>query len=310
MIIYVKMNIFESPAQVIVNTVNTVGVMGKGIAKQYKQLYPEMFKEYQKFCEAQLLDIGKLWIYKTPNKWILNFPTKKHWRNKSKIEYIEKGLQKFVDTYKERGIRSISFPPLGCGNGGLNWENEVRPLMEKYLRNLDIDIFIHLPLEKSDNNILEHKNISETKVWLNSEPNSLSFIEVWSDIRTSIDENNEITVLKEKYWMEISEPEIPENIEQGLISFLNLNDEVAFTISKEEIYETWRLLRDTGILTDEMLPEHLKRNRVIIFSLLVTLSYIDPMPVVSVVNREIVNEKGIRLRPNKDNGFNQGALPI
>lgn len=76
MITYVKMNIFESPAQVIVNTVNTVGVMGKGIAKQYKTLYPEMFKEYQKFCEAKLLDVGKLWIYKTENKWVLNFPTK------------------------------------------------------------------------------------------------------------------------------------------------------------------------------------------------------------------------------------------
>lgn len=148
MITYVKMNIFESPAQVIVNTVNTVGVMGKGIAKQYKTFYPEMFKEYQKFCEAKLLEVGKLWIYKTENKWILNFPTKKHWRNPSKIEYIEEGLQKFVDTYKEKGIRSISFPPLGCGNGGLNWENEVKPLMEKYLKDIDIDVFIHVPMDR------------------------------------------------------------------------------------------------------------------------------------------------------------------
>jgi len=146
MITYVKMNIFESPAQVIVNTVNTVGVMGKGIAKQYKTFYPEMFKEYQKYCEEKLLEVGKLWIYKTENKWILNFPTKEHWRSPSKIEYIEKGLQKFVDTYEEKGIRSISFPPLGCGNGGLNWESEVKPLMEKYLKSIDIDIFIHLPM--------------------------------------------------------------------------------------------------------------------------------------------------------------------
>lgn len=77
MITYVKMDIFESPAQVIVNTVNTVGVMGKGIAKKYKVLYPEMFREYQKFCEMKLLEVGKLWIYKSENKWILNFPTKK-----------------------------------------------------------------------------------------------------------------------------------------------------------------------------------------------------------------------------------------
>lgn len=147
MITYVEMNIFDSPAQVIVNAVNTVGVMGKGIAKQYKTSYPEMFKEYKKFCEEQLLEVGKLWIYKTEDKWILNFPTKDHWRNPSKIEYIEKGLQKFVDTYKEKEIYSISFPALGCGNGGLNWEYEVKPLMEKYLESIDIDVFIHLPIE-------------------------------------------------------------------------------------------------------------------------------------------------------------------
>lgn len=120
--------------------------MGKGIAKQYKDLYPEMFTQYQKYCEEHLLGIGKLWIYKTEHKWILNFPTKKHWRNPSEIEYVEQGLQKFVATYKEKGIRSISFPALGCGNGGLDWESEVKPLMAKYLGNLDIEILIHMPM--------------------------------------------------------------------------------------------------------------------------------------------------------------------
>lgn len=305
MIIYVKMNIFESPAQVLVNTVNTVGVMGKGIAKQYKQLYPEMFKEYQRYCEKQLLDIGKLWIYKTPNKWILNFPTKKHWRNKSEIEYIEKGLQKFVDTYKEKGIRSISFPPLGCGNGGLDWDNEVKPIMEKYLKSLDIDIFIHLPLEKADNFNLEHKNIQETKQWLESEPNSMSFIEVWSDIKTCFKENSKITILQEKYTVDINESIDNQSQEQ-----IFLNGETSIVISKEEIYDTWQLLRANGVLTAEMLPAHLTNHRIIIFTLLVQLSYIDPMPVLSVMNRENIDEKGIRLRPNKKNSFNQEVLPL
>lgn len=76
MLMYVQQDIFKSPAQVIVNTVNTVGVMGKGIAKRYKEIYPDMYKQYQKFCEQHLLDIGKLWIYKSDTKWILNFPTK------------------------------------------------------------------------------------------------------------------------------------------------------------------------------------------------------------------------------------------
>lgn len=144
MLLYVNQNIFESPAQVLVNAVNTVGVMGKGIAKQYKKMYPEMYRQYRYFCENDMLDIGKLWLYKHETKWILNFPTKKHWRNPSKIEYIEEGLKKFVDTYEEKGIYSVSFPQLGTGNGGLDWNTEVKPLFKKYLNPLPIDVFVHI----------------------------------------------------------------------------------------------------------------------------------------------------------------------
>lgn len=128
MLVYVNQDIFKSPAQVLVNTVNTVGVMGKGIAKRYKEVYPEMYNQYRDLCENNLLQIGKLWLYKTDTKWVLNFPTKKHWRNPSKLEYIESGLQKFVSTYEEKKITSISFPQLGVGNGGLDWEKQVKPL--------------------------------------------------------------------------------------------------------------------------------------------------------------------------------------
>lgn len=139
---YIKGDIFSSPAQVLVNTVNLDGVMGKGIAFQFKKLYPDMFKKYQMLCEKNMLDIGKLWLYKSEEKWILNFPTKRHWRNSSKLEYIEEGLKKFVATYKEKNITSIAFPKLGCGNGGLDWE-VVKPIMDEYLKNLPIDIYIY-----------------------------------------------------------------------------------------------------------------------------------------------------------------------
>ena len=144
MITYVVGDLFTSPAKVLVNTVNTVGVMGKGIAYDFKRIYPEMFEEYQKLCKQKKFNVGQLWLYKTPHKWILNFPTKKHWRGKSKMEYIEAGLQKFVDTYDSKGMLSVSFPMLGCGNGGLDWEKQVQPLMENYLADLPIDIFIHI----------------------------------------------------------------------------------------------------------------------------------------------------------------------
>lgn len=119
--------------------------MGKGLTKDFKAIYPEMFWEYQKLCKEKKLTIGTLWLYKAPNKWILNFPTKTTWRLPSRVEYIESGLKTFVNGYyAKHGITSIAFPPLGCGNGGLDWEDQVRPLMEKYLDNLPIDIFVHL----------------------------------------------------------------------------------------------------------------------------------------------------------------------
>src|SRR3989338_6015525 len=133
MITHVKGSLFESPAKVLVNTVNVVGVMGKGIAKIFKEIYPDMFVKYQQLCENKQFKIGKLWLYKTDHKWILNFPTKDHWRQPSKPEYIEEGLKKFASSYSVMGITSIAFPCLGCGNGELDWETVVQPLMMRYL---------------------------------------------------------------------------------------------------------------------------------------------------------------------------------
>ena len=93
MITYVVGDLFRSPARVLVNTVNTVGVMGKGIAKDFKFIYPEMFKQYQVLCEKNLFNIGQLWLYKTHHKWILNFPTKKHWRQPSQEKKMIKGTK-------------------------------------------------------------------------------------------------------------------------------------------------------------------------------------------------------------------------
>lgn len=142
MIIYLPGDILSSRAQVIVNPVNTVGVMGSGLAKAYKDKFPEMFNVYKYLCDNGKLKIGTLWIYKTKYQWILNFPTKEHWRGESKLEYIEAGLQKFVNTYKERKIFSIAFPKLGCGLGGLAWD-DVKPLMEHYLNPLPIEVYIY-----------------------------------------------------------------------------------------------------------------------------------------------------------------------
>jgi O-acetyl-ADP-ribose deacetylase (regulator of RNase III) len=142
MLIYHRTNLLESNAQTLVNTVNCVGVMGKGIALEFKQRYPAMFRAYKRICDLHQLEIGTLWLWQGADHWVLNFPTKKHWRYPSKIEWVEAGLDKFVAEYSRRGITEVSFPRLGCGNGGLRW-GDVRPVMERYLGNLPITVFVH-----------------------------------------------------------------------------------------------------------------------------------------------------------------------
>lgn len=143
MLKYVEGDIFYSPAQVLVNTVNTVGVMGKGLALSFKRRYPEMFERYRKICDEHKLTIGKLFIWYGQDHWVLNFPTKENWRNPSKLSYIENGLKTFCRIYANYNITSIAFPKLGCGNGDLKWD-DVKPLMEKYLKDLPIDVYIYL----------------------------------------------------------------------------------------------------------------------------------------------------------------------
>ena len=179
MIEYIEGDIFESPAQVIVNTVNTVGVMGKGLALSFKQRYPKMFEKYKTICEKHLLTTGKLMLFYEADHWLLLFPTKENWRNPSKLEYIEKGLMKFVQTYAEKNITSIAFPRLGCGNGELNWE-DVRPLMERYLKKLPIDVYIYLGVNPDEEP--EHKDQKQTMEWLKENAKDMSFNGVKDDL--------------------------------------------------------------------------------------------------------------------------------
>lgn len=137
-------SIFDSYNQTIVNPINCVGVMGAGLAKQFKDRYPDMFDKYRELCDCGGLTIGKSFLYKSKTqKWVYNFPTKDHWHNSSKIEYLELGLKNFIDTYERRGITSISFPLLGAGLGGLK-KDEVKELMMNYLKDLPIMICIHV----------------------------------------------------------------------------------------------------------------------------------------------------------------------
>lgn len=138
-------NMFESKAQTLVNTVNCVGVMGKGIALEFKKRFPEMFKDYAQRCERKEMRLGKPYLYKrlTP-PWILNFPTKDHWRSVASINDIERGLKYLLSHYREWGITSLAVPPLGCGHGELEWRI-VGPTLYRYLRQVDIPVELFAP---------------------------------------------------------------------------------------------------------------------------------------------------------------------
>lgn len=143
MLTYVKGNILSSGMQTLVCPVNCVGFMDGGLSLQFKKKFPSMFEEYKRQCNDNLLVIGGGWIYKKSAPWIYCFPTKKHWENRGELFDIEMGLDTFSQVYELFGIENAAFPKLGCGCGGLKWE-EVCPVMEKYLAPLPIEITVYL----------------------------------------------------------------------------------------------------------------------------------------------------------------------
>lgn len=142
-------NLLSADAEALVNTVNCVGYMGKGIALQFKQAFPANFKAYEKACRAHEVKAGHMFIYETGSminpRYIINFPTKRHWRGKSRIEDIENGLKALIADVKRLGIRSIAIPPLGSGLGGLDW-NVVQPMIEQAFAELpDVKVLLFSP---------------------------------------------------------------------------------------------------------------------------------------------------------------------
>jgi O-acetyl-ADP-ribose deacetylase (regulator of RNase III)/uncharacterized protein YwgA len=140
-------DLFESKCQTLVNTVNTVGIMGKGIALEFKKRFPDMFEDYVRRCAESKVKLGEPYLYKrlTP-PWILNFPTKEHWRSVSNISDIVRGLNYLEQHYKKWGITSIALPPLGCGHGQLEWKI-VGPTLYRHMKKLDIPVELYAPLD-------------------------------------------------------------------------------------------------------------------------------------------------------------------
>lgn len=149
MIEFTSGDILNDESEALVNTVNCVGVMGRGIALQFKKTWPDNFKAYEAACKREEVQPGRMFIFETgrltPPRYIINFPTKRHWRGKSRIEDIETGLAALVTVIRERGIHSVAVPPLGSGLGGLEWP-EVKGRIEAALGDLgDVKVRVYEP---------------------------------------------------------------------------------------------------------------------------------------------------------------------
>ncbi len=161
MITLTRGNLLEADTEALANAVNTVGVMGKGIALQFKRAFPENYEAYRRACDQGQVRLGEMFVFETgrlaPPRYIINFPTKGHWRSGSKLDDIEAGLEDLARVIRERGIRSVAVPPLGCGHGGLDWE-DVRPRIEAALADLDdVDVRLYEPAGAPDSRTMPER---------------------------------------------------------------------------------------------------------------------------------------------------------
>lgn len=191
MLTYTSGNLLKSSAEALVNTVNCEGYMGKGIAYQFKLQFPENNEDYVRACKSGTLTIGTLHYYKEKGKTIINFPTKNKWREKSRMEYIEKGLDRLVILIPYLGLSSVSIPPLGSGNGGLIW-SEVKLLIERKLLDLSniIDIFIYEPA----NNYSARPSV---------EPKLSTSALVLMEIKHNLNKFNKLRLQKTAYYVDV-----------------------------------------------------------------------------------------------------------
>lgn len=259
---YVDSPLFESSARVLVNTVNTVGVMGKGVALEFKKRFPEMYRLYRDHCKAGRFRVGQLWLYRTPGRWVLNFPTKAHWRVPSRTEYIRAGLEKFVATYQFRGIDSISFPLLGCGNGRLDFDTEVRPLMEQYLRSLPIPVYIHRRREPSGF-VAEHE---ELDLFSSIRPPG-SFAELWNHLHQLTEDEVELRTFKTESQFRLT------YVTDNNLVFDRVHGSRVH-IPAEDVRSLWHRLNNTGTVLSREAPGRIGREFSLVFPLLAQLPYV------------------------------------
>ncbi len=297
MITYVVGDLFYSPARALVNPVNTVGVMGQGVAYDFKRFYPEMFAQYRALCQEDALDVGRLMLYRTAHKWVLNFPTKRHFRAKSRPKHIEAGLKKFVETYAEKGITSVSFPRLGAGNGKLNWDEDVRPLMEAYLGPLPISVYIH-HYDAEDDFAPERRNVRAIRSWLNNQPQVIPYDKFRRDLLRLLKGESRFQTFDDKTAFTVK----PDAKGRGLT--ITPSGGESHYIASSSLTDLWQYIRGAGYALPVNLPGGLDALAPYVVALLANLKYVRPVRLATMGGAQQV---GLHFVPPSDKSADENA---
>lgn len=272
-------DLFYSPAQVLVNPVNTVGAMSKGLARDFKRHFPDMFEQYRALCEQDAFKVGQLMLYRTPHKTVLNFPTKQHFRADSSLDIIGEGLQKFASIYADQHITSISFPQLGAGEGELPWD-EVRPLMEAYLAPLPITIYIHIFDPEAPDSSFPQPQASGRALrdWLNRMPQQQSFDAFWRMLLDAIrKQHGNFTTLTDQAPFQAYFTE-PKGRQRLSVKLSPARAESIF-LPETQLRDLWQYVSRAGYVLPQNLPVGLDAVADYVIALLAGCTVFFPVPM-------------------------------
>lgn len=269
MLTYVYSDLFTSPARVLVNAVNTTGTMANGQAATFKRVYPSMYAAYRTLCQSDKFSTAQLLLYRTPHKWVLNLPTKKHPRAKASLALIEQGLQKFATLCTDQLFGSASFPMLGVEDG-LDWE-EMRPLYDAYLKPLPITIYVHL----SEQNplVADALPLPTLRKWLNSVPQSMPFATFWNNLKRAIRKRDSFATLE-------PEPRLFQahiDDKRNSVRVLLQDSEESLLLPHSQWVDFWRYLTAVGYVLPANMPNGLDAIAPYLLALVSGLSDVRPL---------------------------------
>jgi hypothetical protein len=265
MIITVACDVFLSPATVLVNPVNTAGVMGSGISAEFKRFFPAIFEEYRALCDAGKFKLGRVWLARSANKRILHLPIKSHWRAAARREDIEAGVQLLASRWADWGIGSLAFPEFG--DGELRWESDIRPLLESALGALPIPVYLHTYDQKLDTG----RNLRRLDALLNKPPAWVNMARFWRDLRRGLSKvGGQLTSLDQQGFS----AQIEVTARRTRLMITPADGGEAVVLLESQLTELWVALQSAGLLMAWQFPGALEVYTPYLIPLLDVLEYV------------------------------------